>query len=112
MTIRSPRAFMRARSGARTFLDVAFITLSSSLEGALRLFPRPAIAGACTQAQQSDELLVLFLRKLIQGAVSGFGENAFGDRPLQFRSNFRRPKRLDHAGERVHQVFHEVLDPA
>ena len=64
-----------------------------------------------TEPKEPDEQLVFFLRELLDGATPGLLEHTRGNRSLQFGRDFRIAQGLPHAAQRVHEVFHEVLDP-
>src|SRR5215475_3463396 len=62
--------------------------------------------------KKSEQYLVLLLSKLVYRAICGLLQHSVDDRLLEFISDFRGAEDFNHGGQRVHQVFHEVFDPA
>src|SRR5438552_3535276 len=71
-----------------------------------------AAFGGRAQPEQADDHLVFLLCELSDGATCGFAQDAVDDGLLQVRRDVWRAEDFHHAGQRLHQVIHEVLDSA
>src|SRR5712671_4789738 len=69
-----------------------------------------AIAGLCTESQIPHDQFVLFLREFVHRTIRRFPGDSINDGLLELRSYLGIPKGLHHASQRVHEVFHEVVD--
>src|SRR5262245_60163913 len=65
-----------------------------------------------SQLKKSDDHFVFVLSELLDGAPARFARDAIDDGLLELWSDFGIPQAFHHARQRVHQMFHEVLDPA
>ncbi len=65
-----------------------------------------------TQTNKPDQQLVFFLSELVHGTISSLPQDSVDDRLLEFRRDVWSAEDLNHAGQWVHKVFHEMLNPA
>src|SRR2546421_8243080 len=130
MTIRSPRSFISARSGTRTFLEIGVIgasLTSSEPRNARGIWDDPDVrvirlrgcsshrtclsaalqrrrhaVTICSELEKPDEHLVLLLSELIDRPTGGLAHDAVDDRLLERGRDVGSAKGFHHALERIH----------
>src|SRR4030095_6706041 len=84
----------------------------------MRISPGPAdglsrpLSALRTQLQQTDQPIVLFLGELLDRTPAGLLQDSLRDGSLEIGRDFRISQGFHHAGQRVHEVFHEMFNPA
>jgi len=64
------------------------------------------------QTKEAQQHLVFFPRELLYRTICGFLQDSSGDLSFEVRRHFRVPKGFEHRSQRVHEMLHEMLDPA
>src|SRR5258708_33238708 len=93
-------------------ISLSMLRLSRYLSSSRFLLRRGRARTVRSQLEKSDDHFVFALSELLDRPTARFAHDAVDDGLLQLGRDVWSAKGLHHALQRIHQMLHEMLDPA